>query len=258
MEDVEKAETLTVQERSRLTELEIVIRNTRRSFIDCAKALVEVRESKLYRQEFPTFEAYCKARWDWTPRRANQIIEAGLVVDGLSSGNHGSQIKNERQARELAHYDEKSICNVLEEVQKDGKPLTAARIKQVGERVKRDEKKDVELDKTGYPIPPDILSEWHRAEGCQELLSDLSSVKVCLERGLEDKDPIYGEILNTTLADLKGVYADIKRLIPYAVCTSCAGQKPVRCALCRGRGWLSKFLFDTAVPSEIKQMRRRS
>ena len=51
--------TLTINERVELDTLEGIISREMKSFMDVGKALLTIRERKLYRGEFKTFKAYC-------------------------------------------------------------------------------------------------------------------------------------------------------------------------------------------------------
>jgi hypothetical protein len=85
----------------RLAVLEATIERGLQTFIEVGKALLEIRDDRLYRQQgFTTFEAYCQERWNWSHRHANRQIEAARVVQNL--GPIGPKPKNEAQARELA------------------------------------------------------------------------------------------------------------------------------------------------------------
>lgn len=44
-----------------------------------------IRERKLYRKAFQTFEAYCEARWEWTRERGRQLIEAGSAAQKMAT-----------------------------------------------------------------------------------------------------------------------------------------------------------------------------
>lgn len=47
---------------------------------ECWMALVTIRDKRLYREEFRTFEEYCQARWKISARRANQLCAAPAVL----------------------------------------------------------------------------------------------------------------------------------------------------------------------------------
>ncbi len=44
----------------------------------------EIRDSRLYRQQFPTFEAYCRERWGLKRQRAYELMDAAAVVNTVS------------------------------------------------------------------------------------------------------------------------------------------------------------------------------
>jgi hypothetical protein len=113
-----------------------------------------------------------------------------------------------------------------------------------------------QVDKTGYAIPDSILPDWERAtETSREMLSQISKLKLQLKSGLDEKDVIFAEVTNTSIADFTNAYTSIKCVVPYAVCTTCQGHHRKRCNLCRGRGFLSEFAWRSFVPSEIKAIR---
>ncbi len=53
-------------------------------YIDIAE-LAAIRDKKLYRAEFQTFEEYCLERWEWTQQRAGQIIRAAKCARMLET-----------------------------------------------------------------------------------------------------------------------------------------------------------------------------
>ena len=92
---------LTVSEAERLDACEQVIERGLATFVDVGTALLEVRDSRLYRMTYPTFEAYCEARWNMARNYANKLVTAAQVVNGLGT-NVPILPANEAQARELS------------------------------------------------------------------------------------------------------------------------------------------------------------
>lgn len=92
---------LSTIEQNRLQELEVVIEKGLQTFVEVGNALLEIRESKLYRASHGTFEAYCKARWGFIASRTRQLIGAAETVKALESVTDVTPA-NEAQARELA------------------------------------------------------------------------------------------------------------------------------------------------------------
>ena len=58
-----EGEMMTLAEISRLQELEQVVETGLTVFVKVGNALLEIRDSRLYRQQCPTFETYCRERW---------------------------------------------------------------------------------------------------------------------------------------------------------------------------------------------------
>jgi hypothetical protein len=54
---------------------------------------------------FETFEAYCKARWDFSKRHVYRLIDSANVVDTVKSDPMGHFPDNERQCRPLTKLE---------------------------------------------------------------------------------------------------------------------------------------------------------
>jgi hypothetical protein len=85
----------------RRCELEKVIETGLRSFFEAGRALAEIRDRRLYRDEHATFEDYCAKRWDLKRQRAYELIQAAEVVEVVSSMDDIPAPASERVAREL-------------------------------------------------------------------------------------------------------------------------------------------------------------
>lgn len=79
-----------------------------RTFLDVGQALAEIRDSRLYKGTHETFEDYCRERWNFTDRRARQMIEAAEIGTMVP-------VENERQARALSSVPAKERADVLRE-----------------------------------------------------------------------------------------------------------------------------------------------
>lgn len=102
-ENIVSGEVLTFSEVQRLSELEQVVETGLTVFVQVGNALLEIRDSRLYRQQFPTFEAYCRERWGMVQRHANRLIAAAETVGIL--GPMGPTPTTERQARPLTRLE---------------------------------------------------------------------------------------------------------------------------------------------------------
>jgi|GEM_PF-4584148 len=92
----ESTDQLSPMERSALVHEESAIEQ---GADQVAKALVAIRDRRLYRADYPTFEEYCRERWGMTRQHANRQIVAAEVAAALEP--IGSKV-TESQARELA------------------------------------------------------------------------------------------------------------------------------------------------------------
>lgn len=75
--------TLTTIETERLSALETTIEQGLQTFVEVGNALMEIRDSRLYRATFGTFEEYCRERWGVSKPYATQMIQAAKTVGNL-------------------------------------------------------------------------------------------------------------------------------------------------------------------------------
>ncbi|MBD2498847.1 hypothetical protein H6G75_31740 [Nostoc sp. FACHB-280] len=79
---------LTEDEQRDLLHLE---RRVERAFFEAGKALMELRDRRLYRSTHRAFEEYCKDRFGYTHRRVNYLIAGSVVFDNIATGTNCSQ-----------------------------------------------------------------------------------------------------------------------------------------------------------------------
>ena len=75
-----------------------------KTFVDVGNALLAIRDKRLYRQQWGTFEDYCQERWGMERRHAYRLMDAAQAVENVSLG---TQIlpTSERQARPLTRLE---------------------------------------------------------------------------------------------------------------------------------------------------------
>ncbi|MCL2791431.1 MAG: hypothetical protein FWD79_12485 [Desulfobulbus sp.] len=121
MEVVINEKRLTPAEQDRLDELEAIIRENFLAYVAVGNALLEIRESRLYRnKERRTWEEYCRRIWDMGHDYADRTIAAAKVTGNLLtivSKDDGSPDwellpANESQARELARLEPEEQARV--------------------------------------------------------------------------------------------------------------------------------------------------
>ncbi len=86
-------------------------------------ALKEIRDSRLYREQYATFEAYCKERWGFARNYANKLIQSAEVTGELNGYNCTQIPATESQARELARIPEERRAEVWQKVTETHEPV---------------------------------------------------------------------------------------------------------------------------------------
>jgi hypothetical protein len=127
----------------RLQQLETVIESASRSWEPLARALVEIRDAKLYRDPYETFEQYVEQRWEMSRARAYQLMDGVKVLDCLSTSGGHSLPTSERQIRALIGLEPELQLKVWLESIKDnpepsGQRVMEARVKLIGKELKKD------------------------------------------------------------------------------------------------------------------------
>jgi hypothetical protein len=79
------ASSLKKSELSKLTQLEDVLATAQRWQVEAAKALVEIRDKKLYRAEYSSFEKYAQGRWSYEKTYLYFLCQWGETVENLST-----------------------------------------------------------------------------------------------------------------------------------------------------------------------------
>ncbi len=119
---------------TRLQTSEQIIESGLKTFVEVGNALMSIRDDRLYREQYPTFEAYCRERWRFTDARANQMIDAANITTMVVSAELQAPL-NERQARELSRLKEpEAIRETWQEVTSNNPQPTARDIRQAVER----------------------------------------------------------------------------------------------------------------------------
>lgn len=123
-------EELKTNEEQELKKHETTIKKGLKTFVEVGQALLEIRENKLYRIEYKTFEEYCQEKWQMPSRVARRLISSKKTMDNL--GPNGPKPKTESQVRPLYGL-EPEVQNAVwqETVEKHGKNITAKKVEEV-------------------------------------------------------------------------------------------------------------------------------
>lgn len=79
----EQPKQLSVEEKEELAQLEKRIGDGIRYFIDTGLALKKIRDSRLYRENFDTFEEYCQNKWQMGASNGHYLIASASVASNL-------------------------------------------------------------------------------------------------------------------------------------------------------------------------------
>lgn len=243
-----------------LQKYESVIERGQKNFIEVGQALFVIKQRKLYRAAFDTFEEYCQERWGWGASRARQICGA---VKFWQDNKDKEPPKTERSARRQIQDAKKTELDNEEDTEKS---VTGGNALLDAPNIRNGAPKPAEVrkDKVGRPIPEGILADWDRAhEIGTKLRSMVSEVKCTLQKGLEaeresDKDIVFRELGNSVISEAEALHYSLSQIVPYAVCPSCQGKTNRTCQMCRQRGFVSKFYWDSpTVGNDLRNVIRK-
>jgi len=260
---------MSIAESKRLAELEKTIARGQKTFLEVGLALAEIRDLRLYKREYSSFQEYCREKWGWTASRARQLVASAQVAKSVTIVT----LSNEAAARELGKVPAKQRAGVVEAIVAGGEAVTAAAIRRhippppmqpsgaqgTASPTMPPPPPSQVLDGTGWPIPTQLIPLWHRADEVQEMLTTLSRVKGALRTAQDNKDKLFAEVnYSSALSHLDQVWTDVQTAKPFAVCPTCQGQLPDKCTLCKGRGFISQHRWNTCVTREDKEFRFRA
>jgi len=206
-------------------------------------------------------------------RRHMNEAQRAMVAAKIANMKHGgdrksgkeNQSANLRPTRDKAaqalNVSSRSVdtaAKIIAESPKLAKQVSAgsvslnAAVKQLTPKPKAEpEGEEIRRDKIGRKIPADMVKDWDRAdETASHLRSLASEIKVTVERGLTDNDPIFAEVFNHTIAEAGGIHYTLGQITPHALCPTCQGLGRLKCMLCKKRGWISKYLWNSPVVSK--------
>lgn len=125
-------DSLSEGERQRLNINEAIIQKHLKAYIEVGNALADIRDHRLYREQFGTFEAYCDKRWGIGRSRAYQFIAGAEVANHLFTTVDMAPA-NEAQVRPmtcLTPDEAKVVWKVVLDTAPEGK-VTASHVQSV-------------------------------------------------------------------------------------------------------------------------------
>ena len=119
-------------------QLSLLEKQVESGFSNAANALREIKESKIYKKQYGTWENYLKDRWGYSKMWYSHLISASEVVDNIEKVNNClPKPSNIGQARELSTLEPAQQVEVWEAVTEKYEPkeITAAKIKEVRQEI---------------------------------------------------------------------------------------------------------------------------
>lgn len=247
-----------------LAQLKQIVSRNLSATIDAGRALKEIKDRELWKEEAESFQQFCVDNWGVSKQRAYQLMDSVEIVDSLPK-EQSTAVDSERAARELKSVPAEARAAVVKDAASKGK-VTGPAIKKAVQAAKDANGAPKLYDKTGFeiPQPSPASSTWLRADEIQEMLTALSKIKGRVERGCspgdpKNADPVYTEInLSAFMNDLTSTYGLLKVALPYAVCPTCQGRVLSPCSTCLGRGTVSEFYWKHKVPEKTKEIREKA
>ena len=196
------SELLLIEEKQELAHCEAVIERGFETFFEIGRAMAIIRDKRLYRAEFSTFEEYCSTRWSLERRHAYRLMDASKVIENVSNW---TQIlpATESQARPLTSLepDQQRVVwsELLQDAQASGTPITAAKVRAVVDTFKTQSTQNKEellqrrlerLEKKmgSEPIPEDQKKRMKALDKGKTVVlnihKDLHLLKYAMDKGL--------------------------------------------------------------------------
>ena len=170
----------TLTQKDHLKTLEEVIAKSEKAFYETGSALREIREQKLYRLKgYKDFESYCLKEWEFTRRRADQLIQAAECKDLLTRNNCSQIPPNEAQIRALSKLPPEQQAEVWQQITQENSDskVTAKKVKEFIEQIQQNagtiqEKFLVTKDAKRIHKALSVLSEYESGKIREAILSD--------------------------------------------------------------------------------------
>jgi hypothetical protein len=262
---------LTKTELSELAQHEAVIERGQRTFLEVGIALATIKEGKLYRADFKTFEDYCRGRWGLDRRRAYQMLEAAAVVENVQNFTQIEPPQVESQARALADLPAEQQApaweDAVELAAEREQPVTAAVVEEVVQshlaqsepyREPEDEpedepeppKSDPVKDAKGNVIPEKYREVFTRGRAAfaEALNLEKQLMKAMNAIAADEVIGVYfaaKAVNKEAIEHLNQVRRSLRFAAPFGICPYCKGggvYQKKQCPACYGLGWVTEAI----------------
>lgn len=192
---------LNPAEKQELKQLEQTIATNLTGTFELAAALMKIRDQKLYRVEFSTFEEYCRNRWDYSPSYCHRLAQMNEVMIDLKTKNEiaAALPRNESQARIFNDLAKNERLQLAEKVQEAAghHPPTA--------KLYQKYKKELFPEKCAPKTKPTVIDVVAVVKDGKPSLQKLMEHAIKLGALIlpEEREGVLGELLQRLMADLQ-------------------------------------------------------
>ncbi len=142
-------------DKARLDELEAIIARHKRAFAETGAALTEIRDRRLYRDKYRSFDAYCRQRWNFQKSYAYKLIRTAAAVETVCPRGHSATDLSPRVVSALERVSDPQAREII--MDDATRPDGSVSVKKVEAAVER------LVDPMQEP-PADVLDELRRLE----------------------------------------------------------------------------------------------
>ena len=210
--EVEIEPGMTADEQKELKDLEVTIERGECAFYESGKALITIRDKKLYRENFKTFDLYCAERWGFTRSHASRLTKAYKSVTKLVTLCPESKkiITAEGPAREFTKGEltdaelKKSFIIADKTAKKENTKLTAKIAKKAIEKVTASREEKPESNEKKDP------TEKQQKKFCEDIEKKADSIVEKID-GYDYKDSLSKENKKFLVSVLERTYLWVKQ-----------------------------------------------
>ena len=236
--------TLATSEHKRLVELEEEITDDLKSIFRIGMNLMEIRDNKLWRGNFKSFEDYCNERWQKGGNWARKMINAVEVKNVVP-------VENEWQARQLTDltddYKVEVFNRAVDEV-KDPELVTGNQLKRIKKKFLA-EKDFGETESPAGEKTEDDISYGQLVQDFESCISGVRRVSQIIESIAAQEEGMWID-LDEFRIDIKNIKSNIRMAMPFNTCPYCRGTgmdgQGHICQACRGLKWVPKSVWEEA------------
>lgn len=180
---------LTGQEKARFGALHEKVQTAAKSFVEAGLALMEIKRDKLYREDYSSFEDYCRSVHEISRQHANNLVRAGQIYRNLetivSKDERSLLPKREGQVRELSRISGAEVqLSILKTAASAGKITAQSIANLVDAKLNKAPRADRKSSSQRVAHAASVLNEIEAKLGndaSQEVLALLNKMRSILE-----------------------------------------------------------------------------